>query len=237
MKYQYELSFVGVFLLLTVSIGLCADLGFKSDNEFDEWMTFYYQHPSPNRIPTALVYYCNSPMYISNATIPVEAFFSALFKKDTTSMQKTFDAVSLNNSENAKIMFINILFLTNTSDSKILIKKIQGIWKSDRVQKIITQQMAQSHNDLYAISIDSPLILDMLWTSFFATGDSLPVQRIISVLHLSRDGHGEEIIVGGAAQWSLKSNARQHPKVLEICKKEFLTAKGETKSLLGEIVK
>lgn len=237
MKYLQVISFVSIFLISIVGEGLCADLNFKSNNEFGEWMTFYYQHPTPNRIPAALVYYCNSSMYKSNATIPVEAFFSALFKKDTTLMQKTFDAVSLNNTENAKIMFINILFLTNTPESKILLKKVQGIWISAQVQKIITQQKTQAHTELYETPIDSALILDMLWTSFFATGDDLPVRRIISVIHLKYVGHGEEMMVGGAAQWSLKSNAQQHPKILEICKKELLTAKGETKSMLGEIVK
>jgi hypothetical protein len=237
MNYQRVIGLAGVILSFVVSLGLCADLNFKSDNEFGEWMTFYYQNPSPERVPTALVYFCNSAMYKSNATMPMAAFFSALFRKDSALMQKTFDEVSLNGIESAKIMFINILSLTNNAESKILLGKAQSAWQSERLQGIIARQLARPHDDLYSISVDTPQVLDMLWASFFATGDDLPVQKIISVLHMSKDGHGEEIIVGGAANWSLKSNAQQHPKVLEICKKELLKAQGETKAILEEIVK
>jgi len=235
-KYQRVVSLAGALLFFVVSFGLCTDFGFKSDNEFGEWMTFYYQNPSPERIPTALVYFSNSALYKSNATMPTAAFFSALFRKDGALMQKTFDEVSLNGSENAKIMLINILSLTNNPKSKILLGKAQSAWQSERLQGIIARQMASSHDDLYSISIDSPQVLDMLWASFFATGDDLPVQKIISVLHLSKDGQGQEIMVGGAANWSLKSNVQQHPKVLEICKKELVAAQGETKAILEEIV-
>lgn len=237
MKYWRVVSLMGTMLLLVTSMGLCADLNFKSDNEFGEWMTFYYQNPSLERVPKALVYFSDSPLYKTNATMPTVAFFSAIFKKDGVLMQKTFDEISLGGSDNAKIMLINVLSLTNNSGSKALLEKAKSTWQSERLQAIITRQVSRPPDDLYSISINSPQVLDMLWASFFATGDELPVQRIISVLHLSKDGHGEEIMVGGAANWSLKSNIQQHPKVLEICKKELANAQGETKAVLGEIVK
>ena len=77
----------------------------------------------------------------------------------------------------------------------------------------------------------------MLWAAFYATGDALPVQKIIAVLHLSKDGNGEEMMVGGAANWSLKSNAQQHPKVLEICKSELTNVRGITKEMLESVIK
>lgn len=78
---------VAAFLLMT-SMGLCAETDFKSDSEFGGWMTFYYQNPNLERIPTALVYFCNSQMYKSSATMPTAAFFPALFRKDNSLMQK-----------------------------------------------------------------------------------------------------------------------------------------------------
>lgn len=237
MKYRRVICLVGAILFFVASLGLCADLNFKSDNEFGEWMTFYYQNPSPERIPGALAYFSDSPLYKTNATMPTVAFFSAVFKKDGVLMQKTFDEISLGGSDNAKIVLINVLSLTSNSESMALLEKAKSAWQSERLQSIIARQMSRPHDDLYTISIDSPQVLDMLWASFFATGDDLPVQKIISVLHLSKDGHGEEILVGGAANWSLKSNVQQHPKVLEICKKELAKAQGETKAVLGEIVK
>lgn len=236
MQYRRAISLAGAILLLVTSLGLCADLNFKSDNEFGEWMTYYYQNPSPERIPGALVYFSDSPLYKTNATMSTVAFFSAVLKKDNVLMQKTFDEISSGGSDNAKIMLINVLSLANNYESKALLEKAKSAWQSERLQGILARQMSRPHDDLYSISVDSPQALDMLWASFFATGDDLPVQKIISVLHLSKDGHGEEIIVGSAASWSLKSNAQQHPKVLEICKKELASAQGETKIALEKIV-
>jgi hypothetical protein len=226
-----------VAFLLMVSAGVCAELSFKSDDDFGKWMTFYYQNPSPDRIPSALVYFCNSPIYKSNAVMPAAAFFSALFKKDAALMQKIFDDVLLKGTDNTKIMLINILSLVNNTESKALLGKAQNSWQSEQLQGIIARRIAHPHDDLYSISVKSPQVLDMLWASFFATGDPIPVQKIISVLHLQKDGHGEEIMVGGAANWSLKSNAEQHPKVLEICKNEFASAQGITKQMLAEVIK
>ena len=235
-KHRVVGFMVAAFLLMT-SMGLCADLGFKSDNEFGEWVTFYYQNPSPERIPSALVYFCNSSMYKSNAAMPTAAFFSATFRKDDALTQKAFDEVSLNGNENTKIMFINILSLTNNPESKALLEKARNAWRSERLQGIIARQATRPHEDLYGVAIESPQVLDMLWASFFATGDAIPVQRIISVLHLQKDGHGKEIMVSGAANWSLKSNAQSHPKVLEICKNELTNTQGITKDMLAAIVK
>ncbi len=163
---------------------MCADLNFKSDNEFGEWMTFYYQSPSPERIPGALAYFSDSPLYKTNVTMPTVAFFSAIFKKDSVSMQKTFDKILLDGSDNEKIMLINVLSLTNNSESKALLERAKSAWQSERLQGIVARQMSRPPDDLYSIPVDSPQALDMLWASFFATGDDLPVQRIISVLHL-----------------------------------------------------
>lgn len=63
-----------------------------------------------------------------------------------------------------------------------------------------------------------------------------PVRRIISSLHLLKDGHGMDIAVGGAAQWSLASNAVQHRRVYEICREELKKSDGSTKEMLEEII-
>jgi hypothetical protein len=225
-----------VFLSMALS-GSCADAGFGSEEEFGQWMMFYYRDPTPGKILPALEYFTGSSMYKTNATLPAVAFFSALFRKDSGTMRKTFEDISQGGSENSRVMLINILALTNTKESRELLDKARGVWASEKLQTIISNKTSGIHEDIYNMPVDNPLILDMLWASFSATGDDLPVRRIISVLHLLNDGTGEDIMVGGAANWSLKSNAQQHPRVMEICKQELLSAQGETKALLEEIVK
>lgn len=64
----------------------------------------------------------------------------------------------------------------------------------------------------------------MLWATFMASGKTQYVERIIGVLAFPIDGDQQEermqnIMLVGAAKWSLSSNAFQHDLVYETCKK------------------
>ena len=230
-------AFMLSFFILSASIGFCAGQDFKSQDELGRWLTGYYQKPEPERISPALKYLSDTPLIESNAVMPTVAFFSALLKKDNAILKSVFDDVALNGSENAKVMLVNVLSLMNTPESKALLEEARNTWESQRLQAIVKQQITKPHPSLDTAPIDSPQVLDMLWGTFFATGDEAPVKKIISVIHLEKDGHEGEIMLGGAANWSLASNARQYPRVLEICKKEAVAAQGPTKELLEKIIK
>jgi hypothetical protein len=55
-------------------------------------------------------------------------------------------------------------------------------------------------------------------------------------LHFLKDVHGMDIVIGGAAQWSLESNAFQHKRVYQICKEELKNIDAVTAKLLQEIL-
>ncbi len=233
----FLLAFSGCAGVESKSDDVSVPQGFTSDAEFGNWSTYYYQEPEPERIPSALMYFCETPMFeSSDRALPMAAFFTALFLKDSALMRKTYDNVSSSGTENDKFMLITVLSLTNTKESSALLEKAKSSWKSKELKEIITRQLENSHDGIYKIPVDNPTILDMLWASFFATGDELPVQRIISALQLMEGGGAEGIMVGGAANWSLGANARQHPRVLEICKEELKEAEGITKEKLKAII-
>lgn len=52
--------------------------------------------------------------------------------------------------------------------------------------------------------------LDQLWATFFATGSFQPIARITEVLDLDPKGSAEEVVMHGAARWSLDSIAEQN---------------------------
>jgi hypothetical protein len=82
-----------------------------------------------------------------------------------------------------------------------------------------------------------PGTLDDSWASFFATGDAKYVRAIIEVLPWSEvRGDVNRLLTGGAARWSLASNAYQHGCVLAISEEAFATAAEPTKRILKEIV-
>jgi len=79
--------------------------------------------------------------------------------------------------------------------------------------------------------------LDDYWAAFTATGERSHVEKVIAALPLVEvRGDIERLLIGGAARWSLSSNAHQHTKVLEICKDVLTQAKEPLAKLLAEVI-
>jgi hypothetical protein len=87
-----------------------------------------------------------------------------------------------------------------------------------------------------AVQLD-PGALDDSWAAFFATGEEKYVREVIEVLPWS-EVHGDvnRLLVGGAAKWSLASNAYQHARVLSICEKVSAESTGPRRRLLDDII-
>jgi hypothetical protein len=210
---------------------------FTSDDNFGRWMTYYYIQPEPDKIPSAIKYYSDSIIFNKvSSRLPMVAFFAAVLKKDEELMKKAYEDISRDGSVNSKITFLRAMWLINSSQSKNLIDKANIEWKSEEVIKQIQSILSTRPPDIFNDAIKNASQLDMLWATFLATGDSVPVKRIISTLHLLKDGHGLDIAIGGAAQWSIGSNAIQHRRVYDICQEELKNTSGETRNILQEIV-
>jgi hypothetical protein len=63
----------------------------------------------------------------------------------------------------------------------------------------------------------SPHEMDLLWADFFITGEYEPVSRILDVLDVPQEKSNP--IMRRVAGWSLRSNMRQHPKLVELLRK------------------
>lgn len=75
--------------------------------------------------------------------------------------------------------------------------------------------------------------LDMLWAAFFATGDTRMIHRLIDMLGLPGDRH---VLLSAAAEWSLTSNAAEHPLVLKTLKARQKDAHGKLRETLDKIL-
>lgn len=83
-----------------------------------------------------------------------------------------------------------------------------------------------------------PWVLDALWGYFMASGEDAPVVRIMAALAWSEvRGDIPRLRIGGAAKWSLASNAAQHQRVMEICKAQLSTQPKEVATVLRQVVK
>lgn len=224
-----------LFLLLPAAQ---AEGRFRSWEEFNEWFTYYYMHPAPERIPDGIRYYCDSSMFEkANTHMPMAAFYTALLKEDNDLMRSVCKSITADGSDNSKVFLLNVLWLANTAESRKLMDAAKSEWKSDEMRDLIVRIEKQKPDNILSAPVKDPARLDMLWGTFLATGKAEPVKKIISVLHLAEDGHDMELILGSAAKWSLTSNARQHKRVSEICEEEAKKSTEPTKRLLETVVR
>jgi hypothetical protein len=78
--------------------------------------------------------------------------------------------------------------------------------------------------------------LDKLWGVYFKTGNIWALKSIIRVISLKNSTDANEILLGSAAHWSVKKNARDYPGVLSECKNSIKYAKGNLKDILEKLI-
>ena len=66
----------------------------------------------------------------------------------------------------------------------------------------------------------SPTKLDVWWACFSATGDDKYLEKIFGFVgrDMDKDRNVSHLLIYGAANWSFKSNCRQHDKVMKFAK-------------------
>jgi hypothetical protein len=82
----------------------------------------------------------------------------------------------------------------------------------------------------------SPYALDYAWGVFFATGDARAVLPIVAALATPPQSDDPRPKLVAAAEWSLGSNARQHKKILDLCKAQALQQPPDIAAKLRKIV-
>lgn len=101
----------------------------------------------------------------------------------------------------------------------------QNEGKKDEWQRVIEDQdgetkhllleaMNKSVSELLNKTKISPLLNDMCWSAFFASGDTSYINKIIDNLKYMGERKDMDLFSAAAtAKWSLASNAQRHPKV------------------------
>lgn len=230
-------------LLVFIAVGAhAAEFIFNSDEEFAHWMTCYYTKPEPKKAVSALQHFVASKYYAGTSAVPMSEFFATIFQNNPQIMTAAFKDISQGGSLRAKRALIDVIALTNTTEGNKILKKAKTQWANAQLSELIDKRLAKPVRDPLEAAVDRPVMLDMLWSKFFATGSDLPVKKIISVLPLSKTPGTEKDklglkVLGAAAQWSLESNVKQHVRVYEICQKELPTLNNATKEILSDILR
>jgi hypothetical protein len=223
-------------LFLTLATPAQAERGFASKDEVGRWMTNYYLKPEPERLAVAVSYMSHSGMLDKSSTAtPLGGFLSGVFHANPVRVPGWLDSMGRLPEEQLPGVLIGIRF-AGLPDSRARAHRL--LQSHAKLQEQLGSLDTLGATTLEQITLEGGApVLDALWGRFMATGDRAPVERVIEALPFldAKDDEWRQSI-GGAAGWSLTSNAVQHPRVLEVCEAVALNQKSGESAHLREVI-
>ncbi|MCG7871828.1 MAG: hypothetical protein JAZ11_06960 [Candidatus Thiodiazotropha lotti] len=198
------------------------------------WITYYYKNPEPELVSSA-IQSLQSTGYFNNdsSAAPMSTFLGTIFSNNKNKI-KEWAAIFKPYNDKEKLILIYALWYSNTDISN---KQLKSLKNSDIHAELIEKLLASPPKGVETMQITGPAVLDMLWGAFQATGDTKYIDRIITVLpYVNVKGDTARLLTGGAAQWSLTSNAVQHDIVYDHCNMVLDKQPDEIKQELTEIL-
>jgi hypothetical protein len=205
-----------------------------SPDDLDQWTAHYYLDPKPDGVDAALRAITAKGFFENDdVQAPLSGFFTEVFRANPDRIEgwiTPYIGVA------RRHILYSALWMANSKSSRAALERLANGATPDEARSL-RSLLTTPPPTIESMAIDSPAALDYLWGCFLASGSDVPVLRIIDQLKLADvRGNLNAMMIGGAAQWSLSSNARQHDKVLSIVKVRMSTADRDTKAKLQEIL-
>ncbi|MGH9867451.1 MAG: hypothetical protein ACREAA_04700 [Candidatus Polarisedimenticolia bacterium] len=209
---------------------------FPGDEALERWMMSYYLTPVPGKLSCALAYYAGTAEAKANSPLPFAHFYAALIGDDADALGRLFDQLGPQGDPMARVVTLHVFRLSGSPRGPELLGRGCKEWSTLEVDRLCAAMSRDPRTPLLEEPLQTPDVLDSLWARFAATGDPAFVRRIASIAHMKEDGHGLDIVMGGAACWSLTSMAGRHPRVRETLEEMAGQAQGTQKAALEKIL-
>lgn len=227
-----------ITFLLLAFLGGCAtvspQLKITDAAELNNWVTYYYLKPSPERVP-AMLSAVSEAGFVSwpDSIASYAGFFAEVFHQNQGRVEKWLGNLKPQGASQA-ILLLYAVALSDIPEKTLLMKKIETSSEVSLSTGPFPQFISAPLNDLIPASTAD---LDLFWGAFMASGRDVYVKKIIDVLQFLDPGEDRnKFMLGLAAYWSLSSNVLQHQKVREICRQEISKSSGRKAEILGEIL-
>lgn len=210
---------------------------FTSEQQVGEWMTYYYRKPEPTRVVDA-VRFMSAAGYLKNdkAAPPIIGFLAGVLGARLDRARELATELLFLPESEQPVLVLGIWY-SGLADAKPILRELLPSLPTQKGH--IEHLLANNAPRVTELPQEQgPWVLDALWGFFMATGSEEPVNRIIAVLPwVEVRGDIPRLMVGGAARWSLTSNAVQHDRVLEICKSQLAVQRAEVTVVLKEVIR
>ncbi|RJX32775.1 MAG: hypothetical protein C4516_03275 [Oxalobacter sp.] len=166
---------------------------------------------------------------------PFIGFVAGVISKNPSTAQSLAEQLVSLPEVDQPVLILGIWYSTYPEAKPLLKRLAQSMSKH---KKMIDHLLANDRPSLLELPLEKgSWVLDALWGDFMATGDDAPIVRIISALPwINVRGDTSRLLVGGAARWSLISNAIQHKPVMAVCQRELASQPGEVTAVLREVI-
>lgn len=213
------------FLLFICLLVSC----FSAIAQVDEtdWMLNYYKNPQPDQVVEKVNSMARAGLFSKKDKIsPFIGFLSQLMASNPKMLTGWLDTWSKLGKDDKEAIYLSA-WHSRTQEAKAYFQLHN-----------LNTYLDKSAPDILSIEVDNPDTLDTLWGRFFASGSEVPIRRIVSSFALSKymgsldrykdslktQANKEDAFLDATFQsavWSVESNCRQHPRVLEICEKIY----------------
>lgn len=207
----------------------------NSQSDLIAWMTYYYLHPQPDLLVPGILLADKQGLLDDTGRAPLMAFVSQVFSQNPGKIKTWSEQLQALKPTSKSLLYTALYWSPAPEARETLDKIIQTL--PEKAQAELKTQTAHPAEPIEKMDITTPAVLDELWGSFCATGDERYVNRLLTVLPWC-DSDGKDLMklmIGGAAKWSLTSNAEQHPRVMSICLKAR-DCRPELKKVLTEVI-
>jgi hypothetical protein len=199
-----------------------------TDDDLNEWITYYYLYPTPELVPASWRLLVATPMADPE---PMAAFFGRVFHQNPARIpswvHELIGAAAL--PAQREFLWLSLWF-SDTAEGRAALAA-----SSERAAQGLLQRTAP---DPWTMTITSAGDLDILWASFFATGDEQLLHRFVEVLPWSESrGNPQRLAIGASARWSLASNAAQHSQVMKFCERARRGEQEPLQALLKDVLR
>jgi hypothetical protein len=239
---------ISMFLCL-VLFSVSAAIGWAEEPEFSfdkisEFMTYYYLHPQPKRLPEILEVILAS-VFLDGIESTDEdweyqlAYFFARASKYEPEILNQYTDLFEKCSHQQRLFMLKVLQLCGNEKTSHFFEANLRTGRFSKEQTYIMEAVKEGipvKYDPMSGPIESPLDIMFLWTEFEITGDEKVIERIISVLPNAESNNDIDRFIGEAAIWSLVSKCKSHEVVQKICKRELATSTGTIRERLEEII-
>ena len=223
-------------IILLSSFVTPVNAAFNSPEEINSWVTYYYITPEPSKIPDAIEYMSQVGwLDDKNSIAPIFGFLAGGFTANPKQVSGWVDRLSSLNESHLGVVILG-LWYSSLPDSQQ--RTYEFLDKHPNLKQEYSYLYKGSPMAIEEIPLEQGTwVLDVLWGNFSATGSKTPIIRIMSTLPwVDIKGDINRLMIGGAAQWSLTSNAVQHQRILGFCETEVSAQPQDVADKLRHII-